>query len=258
MTPRDTGALPGAAHLLNIAFGNFFFKYRNYLFPVLFAAVVLFGRPHILGPVWLDQLLTVCGALIALLGQAVRLLTIGYEYIERGGKAGRVYASHLVRGGVYALTRNPMYLGNGLIAIGMTMVTGAPLIYGLVLPLFLCIYQALIVAEEVYLRRTFGQEYEQYCAEVPRLIPAWSRSTQVLSGLAYDWRRAVRKDLSTLAGLFLGLTLLPLWRTYWLEGWGAAKAAAPWHVGAALLTLLLYGIAVYLKKQKLVFYRATE
>ena len=258
MTPGPTGAPPGAAHLLNVALGNFFFKHRNTLFPLLFAAVALFGRPRILGPVWLDDLLVLGGAAVALLGQAVRLWTIGYEYIERGGKEGKVYASRLVQGGVYALTRNPMYLGNGLIAIGMTMVTGAPRIYFFVLPFFLFVYQALIVAEEVYLRRTFGSDYGQYCASVPRLIPAWSRARQVLGGLSYDWRRAVRKELSTLAGLGMGLTLLPLWRTYWLEGWHAATAAAPLHLGAALLVLALYGVGVYLKKQRIFLYRPAE
>ena len=200
----------------NIAVGDFFFKYRNALFPVLFALAALIGRPQvILGNPALDRALGVCGVLVALTGQLVRLITIGYEYIERGGKEGKVYASRLVQGGVYALTRNPMYLGNGLIAIGMTMVAGAPLIYLIVLPLFLYIYQAIIAAEETYLRRQFGAEYERYCAAVNRLLPALDKARRVLAPLSYNWRQAVRKDLSTMAGLFLGLILLPVFRRLW-------------------------------------------
>ena len=243
----------------NIAVGNFFFRYRNMIFPTLFVLIALLGRPRvILGHQALDRWLVACGTLVALAGQCVRLVTIGYEYIERGGKAGKVYASRLVQGGVYALTRNPMYLGNGLIAIGMTMVTGAPLIYLVVLTFFLFVYQALIAAEEAYLRVTFGAEYAQYCARVNRLFPAFGRIHQVLAGLRYDWRSAVRKELSTLAGLLSGLTLLPVWRTYFLEGLGATKAKAPQALIVELVVLFLYATLVALKKRRRLFYLPTD
>jgi protein-S-isoprenylcysteine O-methyltransferase Ste14 len=194
--------------------------------------------------------------LVALTGQLIRLVTIGYEYIERGGKAGKVYASRLVQGGVYALTRNPMYLGNGLIAIGMTMVAGAPFLYLVVLPLFLYIYHAIIAAEEAYLRWQFGADYERYCAAVNRLLPALRHTRRVLAPLSYDWRQAVRKDLSTMAGLFLGLILLPILRRLWLEGWEVVRQDVPQVAAAVLVVLGLYGVAVTLKRQRKVFYQS--
>ena len=239
----------------NIAVGNFFFKYRNAVFPLLFALAVVVWRPRILfAHPTLDHALAVCGALTALLGQGVRLATIGYEYIERGGKAGKVYASHLVQGGVYAMTRNPMYVGNGLIAIGITLVAGAPVIYLVVLPFFLFVYHAIIAAEEVYLRRQFGAAYDEYCARVNRFLPALGRIPQVLAGVPYDWKRAIRKELSTLTGLLLGLILLPVWRRLWLEGWASVSATLPRTIVWVLGVLSLYGIAVYLKHHRKVFY----
>ena len=239
----------------NIAVGNFFFKYRNALFPVLFALSALIGRPQVLfGNHALDQALGVYGVLVAVTGQLVRLVTIGYEYIERGGKAGKVYASRLVQGGVYALTRNPMYLGNGLIAIGVTMVAGAPLLYVAILPLFLYIYHAIIAAEEAYLRRQFGAEYERYGQRVNRLLPAVDRARKVLGPLTYNWRQAVRKDLSTITALLLALILLPVWRRLWLEGWAVVRHDVPQTVAAVLIVLGLYGVAATLKRQRKVFY----
>ena len=90
----------------------------------------MFGNPLA------DRALGVIGIAVALLGETVRLLTIGFEYIHRGGKDGRVYAGRLVKGGVFGLVRNPMYIGNALIASGMTMYLGAPLGYLLVIPFF--------------------------------------------------------------------------------------------------------------------------
>jgi hypothetical protein len=147
-----------------------------------------------------------------------------------------------------------MYLGNGLIAIGMTMVAGAPLLYLIVLPLFLYIYHAIIAAEEAYLRRQFGAEYERYCNSVNRLLPAIDRARHVLAPLSYNWRQAVRKDLSTMAGLFLGMILLPVLRRLWLEGWEAVRGDLPRIVTAVLAVLGLYGLAVALKRQRKVFY----
>ena len=130
--------------------------------------------------------------------------------------------------------------------------------YLIVLPFFLFIYQALVAAEEAYLRKQFGGEYDRYCARVPRWWPRLDRIGPSLSGLRYDWRRAVRKELSTLAGLCSGVLLLPVVRTYFLYGVEAAKAQGPRTLALELGVLGTYGLLVYLKKRQRVFYRSTE
>jgi hypothetical protein len=70
----------------------------------------------------------------------------------------------------------------------------------------------------------------------------------------YDWRTALRKDLSTLTGLCLGLLLVPLWRILCLQGLDAAWAAAPSAALGAGLVLGLYGLLHQLKKRRLFFY----
>lgn len=243
----------------NIAIGQWFFRYRNAAFPIVFGLIALLLRPRILfGHPVVDRWLVIGGAVLALMGEVVRLLTIGFDYVERGGKEGRVWASRLVQDGLYAHTRNPMYLGNLLIAIGMGMVTGAPAAYLIVIPLFAFIYQAIMAAEEAYLRQKFGTDYVAYCRQVPRLIPSLRGRGHTFAGVEYHWRRAVRKDLSTITGLLLGLMCLPLWRTYVLEGFEAAKAKAPTTLGLVLAVLFLYGLLCHLKKHKLFFYTPAE
>ena len=238
----------------NVAVGNFFFRYRNGLFPGIFLFVVLVARPGVmLGNPVFDLILTVCGAFVALTGQLVRLFTIGFEYIHRGGKDGQVYANRLVQGGVYAITRNPMYVGNALIAVGMTMMAGSPAAYMVVIPFFLFVYQAIVSAEEEYLRRKFVAEYEEYSASVNRFLPSWKGIRSLFSTMPYDWRRAVRKDLSTIMGLLIGFIYLPVWRTYFLQGFSAAKAAAVRALILSLSAAVLYGLLLYLKKRKRFF-----
>jgi protein-S-isoprenylcysteine O-methyltransferase Ste14 len=233
----------------NIAAGQFFFKHRNALFPVIFFLGVVFMRPRLmLASPTLDHFLIIVGALVALGGEAIRLITIGFDYIDRGGKNKQVWASRLVQGGVYAHTRNPMYLGNCLIAIGMCMCSGAPMAYLVLIPAFLFIYQAIMSAEEAYLRQRFGKDYDAYCCSVPRVFPRLRQVLRSFEGMSYNWKRAIRQDLSTIAGLLAALALWPVWRVYFLEGVDAAKAIAPRAIILALVVLGLYIFLHYLKK----------
>ena len=244
---------------LNVAVGRWVFHYRNAMFPTIFALTVLLLRPRVLfGNPALDRALVIAGAVIALTGQAVRLLTIGFDYIERGGKEGKVWASKLVQGGIYAHTRNPMYLGNLLIATGMCLYTDAPAAYLCIIPLFAYFYNTIMVAEETFLREKFGPEYAAYCSRVPRMLPSLRGLRNTFGNATYDWRRSIWKDLSTMTGLLLGLACLPFWRTYFLEGLHAAKADAPVTLALAAAVLALFAILHQLKKRRVFFYMPSE
>jgi len=236
---------------LNVAAGKFFFRFRNALFPALFAAFLLFLRPkRMFQDPALDRFLVFIGFAVTLLGEGVRLATIGFEYIERGGKQGRVHASRLVNKGVYGISRNPMYVGNMLIATGIVMVSGAPLAYFAVLPFFLFVYQAIVAAEEEFLRAKFGQEYREYCARVPRFLPSLRAAPEAFSGTRFNWRRPLKQDLSTLAWIAMVLIALPCWRQYFSPGWEASKARILKTALLELGVLVLYGGLVLLKKRR--------
>jgi protein-S-isoprenylcysteine O-methyltransferase Ste14 len=242
----------------NIAVGNFFFQYRNFLFPIIFLLIALTMRPEILlGSPLVDRIVIGFGAAVALAGQTVRLVTIGFEYIHRGGKNRQVYAKRLVSGGMYGVIRNPMYVGNALIAIGMTLYVGAPLAYVLVIPFFIFVYQAIVCAEENYLRGRFGSEYDRYCAEVNRFIPTVGAISRSFAGMRFDWKRSLRRDMGTVVGLTMGLILVPVWRTYFLEGWAAAQAVGVKALALSTAGGLLYALLVFFKRRKLFIFRST-
>jgi protein-S-isoprenylcysteine O-methyltransferase Ste14 len=244
--------------LWNIAVGKFFFRYRNILFPLVCVLAALMLRPRIIfGSLILDRFLLVSGVAVALAGQTVRLLTIGFDYIHRGGKDGEVYASRLVRAGVYGLTRNPMYLANGLIATGTIMLIGSPVAYFALIPFFLFVYQAIVAAEEAYLRDKFGKEYDDYAAAVNRFLPSLRDARRPFSGMTFDWRRSLRKDLSTVVGLMMGLILLPAWRNYFLYGWDSAKTTAITAIALSCAGGLIYALLLQLKKTKRILHDST-
>jgi len=240
---------------LNVAAGRIFFRSRNAIFPILLFLFLVTARPtHPFSPPILDKSLVAGGVALVFLGELVRLVTIGFDYIDRGGKKGRPAASRLVIGGIYAHTRNPMYLGNIFIATGLSLVSSCPLAVVVVTLLFIFVYQAITCAEEEFLRREYGAEYEAYCAQVPRFFPNPRGLWSTLAQGRYNWRRPFRQDLSTFTWLGMVLAAIPLWRAYFLKGAETAWRRAPGTLWLEASILVLYGLLVFCKKRKWLFY----
>ena len=133
-----------------ISIGNFFFKYRNWLFVVLYLLLfvpspMLFSEPRFGPRFYLFSL--ILGLIVTIAGQLIRGATIGLAYIIRGGKEGKVYAESLVTSGIFSHCRNPLYLGNILMLLGVGVLANSLLYVVVVIPLFILIYHAIVLAE---------------------------------------------------------------------------------------------------------------
>jgi protein-S-isoprenylcysteine O-methyltransferase Ste14 len=111
----------------------------------------------------------VVSGLLVLVGMALR--------VWAGGCAGwhtrhaTIEAPSLTTGGPYAFVRNPIYLGNMILGLGMIGLVRDPRLLLLYVPAFAFLYVMIVPAEEEYLRREFGEGYAAYCRAVPRIIP---------------------------------------------------------------------------------------
>ena len=229
--------------------GDFFFRFRNAIFPVVGLGVFFFSKPATFPQdSSLNLALARTGIFLAVLGQSFRMLVIGHDPIVRGGKEGKVHAERLVTGGFYACCRNPLYVGNMLIVMGLSLTLGSVLAYAFVLPFFVFVYGTIILAEETYLKKHFGQEYENYAKNVPRFWPHFRRLKGSLQGRTYHWRKAIRTDYGQIFTTLLMIILITFWRSHSLHGhWspGEEKRLAT----SLILLLLFYVITRYLKKK---------
>lgn len=96
--------------------------------------------------------------IVALARVRVRVLPIDRE---RPGE--------LVMHGVFAFTRNPIYVALMLLAAGVALMLGSPLLITLACacPFY---FGALVRREEVFLAGHYGQAYEEYRARTPRWL----------------------------------------------------------------------------------------
>ena len=100
------------------------------------------------------------GFAVAALGVIIRALASGH--IRKNAE--------LATTGPYAYTRNPLYLGSIIIAIGFIIAARNIWIGIGALAMFAFIYLPVIAAEEKYLRSAFPG-YDQYANQVPRFLP---------------------------------------------------------------------------------------
>lgn len=229
--------------------GNALFRRRNLIFPVGFVVVMLAGRPRFpFGSQHADQWMDAFGVLTMLAGQLIRAMVIGLAYIQRGGKAGRVHAESLVEEGVFAHCRNPLYLGNILIFLGIFTVVNSWAGWIVGVPAVLFAYLAIVAAEEDFLRRQFGSRYEDYCQRVHRLWPSLRGLRKTAESFHFNGRRVVRKEYgSTFAWTTIVLVLLVLER---IANGGAERVRTTWafYAGAWGLLFMAYLTARFLKK----------
>lgn len=102
---------------------------------------------------------------------ALSLLLVAPGLLLRGFASGYVKKNaELTTTGPYAYTRNPLYLGSILMAVGFAFAARSFWIALVLVALFLAIYLPVIRSEEQYLRSVFPG-FDDYAARVPRLIP---------------------------------------------------------------------------------------
>ena len=76
----------------------------------------------------------------------------------------------LVREGPFLLSRNPMYLGMILAALGLAMLMGTLTPFIVVAVLAWRLHARFVVIEEAMLEDAFGEDYRDYCRRVRRWI----------------------------------------------------------------------------------------
>lgn len=229
--------------------GQLFFRVRDVLFPLVFFSLAFLSRPVPAGgSPSTDAILDAAGIGVALAGQLLRALVIGFAYVRRGGKDKQIYADSLQQDGFFAHCRNPLYVGNFLALVGFCLIHNSLLCYLVGIPFFAFAYLSIIAAEELYLGEKFGAVYADYCRRVPRALPSFRGLGRTLEGMEFDWKRLIRKEYgSTYAGVCAVLVLI-VWEHYVWQGTPGERPALLGALAVWIPATLAYLVARHLKK----------
>jgi protein-S-isoprenylcysteine O-methyltransferase Ste14 len=227
-----------------VKIGNFFFHYRNFLFPFFYAAMFIPSTPITTE----YYKVAIIGGVIGLLGTLTRMGTIGLAYIIRGGKNRRVYAEDLVTDGLYAHCRNPMYIGNVLMIAGTGILSNSLFFVSIGIPFFIFIWQAIIRAEEDYLYNKFGEGFKDYMRDVNRWIPKFKGLVTTISRMEFKWKRVILKEYNTTWYWLIGCTLLVMIQVHKYTPELAVEYQYVFIGLIALFTLMWLGIKIMKRK----------
>jgi protein-S-isoprenylcysteine O-methyltransferase Ste14 len=227
-----------------VKLGNFIFHNRNIIFP-LFYTLLFIPSPQLFTNPSFAMLL---GFNISVMGQMARVITIGLVYIIRGGKNRRIYADGLVTNGIFGYVRNPLYLGNIFILTGLGIASNSVIFNGIATPVFIFFWQAIVYAEERYLRKKFGVQYKAYCSRVNRWLPDFKGLRKSLAFTGFNWKRVILKEYNATYFWMTGAVVIVMKHFYWHNNqYSFTNYKVTFIIMFALLTLL-YLTVRYLKK----------
>lgn len=177
------------------------FKYRSYT-PIPFLVLMLIFQES---TIWT----LIIGFAIALLGELIRFWGVSWAGSETR-TTGSVGGTFLIISGPFAYVRNPLYVGNILIYLGLGIMSFAlfPYLQIVAILFFLLQYYLIVKEEEGYLREKFREDYKNYCEKVPPFFPKLT---------PYKNMTILQPPFSAVAGLrsetrslqaFLGIALL--------------------------------------------------
>jgi len=218
--------------------GNWLFRWRSYCPLVMIVVLLLAMREYKIpdGNEKLDQLWEVLCLLVSFSGLAIRILTIGFTPKGTSGRnTSKQVAFTLNTTGMYSITRNPLYLGNFVTALGFALFFRLWWLVVIYILAFWLYYERIIFAEEAFLRRKFGDEYLKWASETPVFIPNPGKFRR--AELRFSWKNVLKREyngfLTVIATMFV------------LKMVGMLFARGTFDLDIAWFVLLAIGVTVW-------------
>lgn len=225
------------------------FRWRSYL-PLIFAPFLLYAAfqgeqvESVMGDTFGD-VFEIASIGLVILGQGLRIWTVGHVPRRTSGRnvQGQV-AETLNTTGLYSVVRNPLYLANCLMYLGVALFSQNLFVALLVVLVLVPYYERIIAAEEAFLSEKFGAVYDDWAALTPAFVP--KLTGWVPSALPFSWRTVIRREQSSVYGAVVVLYLMELG----LSQLGASPEPMDpvWHWTLGLATVL--EIAAFLIKTR--------
>lgn len=144
---------------------------------------------------------------------AIGLALLACGLLIRSWAAGTLHKiKTLTNTGIYALVRNPLYVGSFLMMFGFCALLADWLTLAVVAGPLVLMYWAKVRDEEAHLARLFPQDWPHYAAATPRFIPRLALPTAAgFSAAQWLHHKEYQAAIASLAAL-LGLYF---WRLWW-------------------------------------------
>ena len=201
--------------------GRRLFRLRSFvplaLLPPLYFALMQMARFELRwGEEVEDLWLAVC-VCISGLGLLLRCLTVGFVPSGTSGRSrGEPSASTLNTLGMYSIVRNPLYLANGVMWVGVALSTTSAWFVGLSILVYWLYIERVISAEEWFLASRFGDAFRAWAKSTPCFLPRLSLWRA--PAMRFSLRTVLGREYSGLVAVGVAFTLVEFISDTLLEG----------------------------------------
>jgi|SRR5690625_3010979 len=229
------------------AAGQWLFRWRSYLPLALLAVVIpaMHGFSYPDGSQDYDRLWEVFCLFVSCIGLFIRAYTIGHAPRGTSGRnVANQLAERLNQTGIYSMCRNPLYLGNFFMILGVVSfvrVWWVDVIYALAFWLY---YERIIAAEEAFLSEKFGATYADWKSRTPVFVPnprLWKPNV-----LPFSLKTVLRREYPGFFAVIAAMTMLEVGGDYVISG---RFEYDPMWVGLFFFGLVVYLVLRTLKKK---------
>jgi protein-S-isoprenylcysteine O-methyltransferase Ste14 len=178
---------------------DFFARQRVRIGYLLAVVVLCLSRP--------EPRSILLGACVGLLGLAIRAYAAGYLHKQ----------AVLTTTGPYARTRNPLYFGSSILALGAAIAMKSWPSATLLLFYFALVYTLVMRREEIELRGHHGTQFDAYAQSVPLFFPRLTAPKQpAATAGSFSWAqyRKNHEYQAALGFLLLLIALVVIWRLH--------------------------------------------
>ena len=180
---------------------NFFFANRSFTPIPIALSIIYFAQP--------ENQNILLGFMVLLVGELIRMWSVSYAGGET--RTTSVGAPSLCTAGPYGYVRNPIYVGNMLMYLGIVIIAGSPNLKLMVLAtmsFFIIQYSLIISLEEEKLDELFGPEYVAYKNNVRAILPRFTRWKTDDDRRPLSIMKLVKTEKRTLQNVAFILTLI--------------------------------------------------
>jgi len=225
--------------------GNWLFRRRGWL-PVI---ILVLGAGYLFianrSVIYFNLTWELICVFVSVAGELIRSYTVGH--VPRNTSGRNVLdqmADELNTSGIYSIVRHPLYVGNFLMWLGPVLFLRSVWCVIIFVLAYWIYYERIIFAEEQYLRRKFGEEYDTWAFRVRSVIPRFR--IFIRPDLPFSLRNVLKREYNSIANLFIVFAILDVIRNIAVTG---KVYMEPLYITFLVLALIFWAVVRYLVKR---------
>jgi protein-S-isoprenylcysteine O-methyltransferase Ste14 len=192
--------------------GNWFFRWRSYL-PLLLLVLFLLALNDF-SPLTTNRNMNRLWELFCLgissIGLALRIMTVGYAPRGTSGRNTKKQVAEVLNTtGMYSIVRHPLYVGNFIMWLGISLFLHMWWFTLLIALIFWIYYEKIMYAEEEFLRTKFGDQFLAWAEKTPLFLPRFA--LWQAPEMEFSFQSALKREYASffaMIAIFTGLNFL--------------------------------------------------